>query len=62
MEMLTLANGYGQNYGFILYRARISQGSTLKFSKPVQDRVQVIRISSSRIRIRKSDEIIYPHT
>ena len=42
MEMLDIdKSGYGQNYGYILYRTFIPKGGTLKFSKPVADRVQV---------------------
>lgn len=43
MEMLDIdKSGYGQNYGYILYRTFIPKGGTLKFSKPVADRVQVL--------------------
>ena len=41
MEMLSLSDGQGQNYGFTLYRSSITKGSTLKFTKPIQDRVVV---------------------
>lgn len=43
MEMLDInKSGYGQNYGYILYRAYIPKAVTLKFSAPVQDRVQIL--------------------
>lgn len=43
MEMLDIHDGYGQNFGFILYRAFIPKGGKkLKFSAPVQDRAQVM--------------------
>jgi hypothetical protein len=41
MEMLDLHNGYGQNFGFILYRAYIPKGKKLTFTVPAQDRAQV---------------------
>lgn len=42
MELLDIGNsGYGQNYGFILYRTHFLRGSQLKFSNPVQDRAQI---------------------
>ena len=42
MELLNVGDsGYGQNYGFILYRTHFLKGSQLKFSNPVQDRAQV---------------------
>ncbi|XP_060603109.1 beta-galactosidase-1-like protein 2 [Ruditapes philippinarum] len=42
MEMLDLHNGYGQNFGFILYRAYVPKGKKLTFTVPAQDRAQVI--------------------
>ncbi|XP_052252882.1 beta-galactosidase-1-like protein 2 isoform X2 [Dreissena polymorpha] len=42
MEMLDLGEGTGQNYGFILYRTVIKQGTKLKFTRPVKDRVHVM--------------------
>ena len=41
MEMLDLGDGYGQNYGFILYRALIQAGKKIKFTAPATDRAQV---------------------
>lgn len=42
MEMLNIHNGYGQNYGFILYRAYIRKGKRLSFTVPACDRAQII--------------------
>jgi hypothetical protein len=42
MEMLHLHNGYGQNYGLILYRCQISGNVTrLEFENAPSDRAQV---------------------
>lgn len=41
MEMLDIGDGFGQNYGFTLYRALIPAGQKLKFTMPAADRVQV---------------------
>lgn len=42
MEMLNLHNGYGQNYGLILYRCQISGNATrLEFENAPSDRAQV---------------------
>ncbi|KAL3887320.1 hypothetical protein ACJMK2_027262 [Sinanodonta woodiana] len=42
MEMLDINNGYGQNYGYILYRGYILHGRKLKFTTLPADRAQVI--------------------
>ncbi|KAL4229127.1 Beta-galactosidase-1-like protein 2 [Mactra antiquata] len=42
MEQLEINNGYGQNYGFILYRTYMPRGKTIRFTSPAQDRAIII--------------------
>jgi len=57
MEMLNVTDGYGQNFGYTLYRADISSGSNqLEFANRPRDRAQVLkRIMASCCRL--ADEI-----
>ncbi|VDI38290.1 Hypothetical predicted protein [Mytilus galloprovincialis] len=41
MENLQIHNGFGQNYGYILYRTKIGKGRTLRFEKQPTDRAQI---------------------
>ena len=41
MENLKIHNGFGQNFGYILYRATIGTGKILKFDQQPKDRAQV---------------------
>ena len=47
MEMLQLKSGFGQSYGYIVYRKQIGKGNTLKLPGPVQDRAQVRQIGNT---------------
>lgn len=42
MEMLNIHDGYGQNFGFILYRAIVHKGKKVKFTAPIRDRAMVL--------------------
>jgi len=51
MERLDLGAGWGQNSGFILYRAIVPRFTKIKFTKPALDRAQVGKEFYGRILI-----------
>ena len=50
MELLNLTDGCGQNFGYILYRADITNGShELEFANRPDDRTQVFKSHRCRV-------------
>lgn len=41
MEYLKIHNGFGQNFGYVLYRTTIGAGSRLRFEEQPKDRAQI---------------------
>ena len=62
MELLNLTDGCGQNFGYILYRADITNGShELEFANRPDDRTQVFKSHRCRVFSRRFQTINAPY-